>query len=52
MLVLPYMPNSPNIITITSIFTAGAAFSGILYFLLLTLFSTITVVVNILYSEI
>ena len=50
---LPYMPNSPKVITVAaSIFTTSTAFSGIIYFLLLTLSSTITVVVNILHSKV
>ena len=31
-LVLPCIPNSPNIITVASIFAASTAFSGIVYF--------------------
>ena len=46
------MPNSPNIVTITSAFAAGTAFSGIIYFLLLTLSSTITEVVNVLRNKV
>ena len=47
------MPNSPNIVTVAaSIFTAGTAFSGIIYSLLLTLSFTVTVVVNVLHSEV
>ena len=47
------MPDGPNIITITAgAFAAGTAFSGIIYFYLLTLFSTITSVVNVLRGKV
>ena len=46
------MPNSPNIITVTNIFTASTAFNSIIYFLLLTLFSTVALIVNILHSKV
>ena len=42
MLVLSYMPNGSDIIAITNIFAAGTAFGSIIYFYLLTLFSTVT----------
>ena len=31
-LVLSFVPNSPNIITVASAFAANTAFSGIMYF--------------------
>ena len=46
------MPNSPDIVTVASIFTTSTTFNSIINFLLLTLFSTVTVVVNILYGEV
>ena len=52
-LVLLCVPNSLDIVTVASTFATSTAFSGIMYlFLLLTLFSTVTVIVNILYGEI
>ena len=45
------MPNSFKNITVASAFTANTAFSSILYYIL-TFRSTVTLVVNILYSEV
>ena len=45
------MPNSPNIITVAGIFTASTALGRIVYFII-NLFSTVTVVVNMLRGEV
>ena len=51
-LVLFYMSDGPDIVTITSIFAAGTAFGGIIYFYYRLLFSTVTVVVNVLCGKV
>ena len=49
----PCVPNGLNIVTVAaSVLTAGTAFGGIVYFLLLTLSFTVTVVVNVLYGKV
>ena len=46
------MPDGPDIIAITNVFAVGTALSSIIYFLLLTLSSTVTLVVNMLHSKV
>ena len=52
MLVLLYMPNGPKDITITGAFTTSTTLGGIIYFYIINFRSTITLVVDVLYSEV
>ena len=47
------VPNGPDIVTVaTNMFAASTAFSGILYFIVDFVSSTVTVVVNVLCGEV
>ena len=47
------VPDGPNVITVAAgIFAVGTAFSGILYFVVDFVFSTVTVVVNVLRDKV